>query len=162
MLIRYMKIVLVVFVGLQGFLYVAGNTANWDAAVGAVGYVLSHQENAVYTNQIFPSITSPALVTLALVLIITGEFLVGALSFKGAWDLWKVRKAGALDFNGAKTFAIAGPAMAMIVWFGGFIVIGGALFQMWQSPVGSGSFQGAFIYGGVSALVLLFVSQPDS
>lgn len=161
MSIRILKIILVVFVGLQGWLYVAGNLANWDAAIGAIGYVLGQSGHEVYTNHIFPPITSPALVTLALLTIVTFEFLVGALSLKGAWDLWKARKADAATFNGAKTFAILGAGTAMVTWFGGFVVIGGALFQMWQTPVGTGSFEGAFIYGAVSALVLLFVNSPD-
>ena len=56
----------------------------------------------------------------------------------------------------------AGAGTAMVVWFGGFVVIGGALFQMWQTRVGTGSFEGAFIYGATSALVLLFVYSPDA
>lgn len=161
MAIRFLKILLVACVGLQGWLYVAGNLANWDAATAAVGYVLGMQANEVYPTRIVPAVTDPMLVTAALVVIVIGEFLVGALSMKGAWDLWRVRRRDAARFNAAKTFAVLGPGMAMLVWFGGFIVLGGALFQMWQSPVGAGSFEGAFIYAGWSALVLLFVNMPD-
>lgn len=162
MAIRYFKILLVVFVGLQGWLYVAGNLANWSAGLGAVGYVLGMEGNVVYPTRIIPAVTHPALVTTAFLLIVAGEFLVGALSLKGAWDLWSARRRNAVDFNAAKTYAVLGPAMAMLVWFGGFVVIGGALFQMWQSEVGAGSFEGAFIYAGWSALVLLFVNMPDA
>lgn len=161
MAIRLLKIALVVFVGLQGWLYVAGNIANWDAGHAAVGYVLGMEGHEIYGNHIFPPVTHPALVTLAFVLIISGEFLVGALSLKGAWDLWRARRGGAAEFNAAKNYAVLGAGMAMLVWFGGFVVIGGALFQMWQTQVGGNSFEGAFIYGGVSALVLLFVNNPD-
>lgn len=161
MAIRILKIILVVFVGMQGWLYVAGNLTNWESGLGAVGYVLGMEGHEVYPNHIFPAITNSALVTAAFVTIITGEFLVGALSFKGAWDLWKVRRGSADEFNSAKTFAILGPSMAMVVWFGGFVVIGGALFQMWQTQIGLGSFEGAFIYAAWSALVLLFVNNPD-
>lgn len=162
MAVRMLKIVLVVFVGLQGWFYVAGNIANWDAGLGAVGYVLGMQGHEIYGNHIFPPVTNPALVTIAFVLIIFGEFLVGALSLAGAWRLWQARNGDGRSFNSAKTFAILGAGMAMVVWFGGFVVIGGALFQMWQTQVGSGSFEGAFIYGATSAFVLLFVNSPDS
>lgn len=161
MSVRILKIILVVFVGLQGWFYVAGNIANWESANGAVAYILSMQGNQVYSNAIFPAITSPAMVTIALLLIIAGEFLVGALSLKGAWNLWSARNASAEKFNAAKTVATLGAGMAMVVWFGGFIVIGGALFQMWQSEVGAGSFNGAFIYAASSGLVLLFLNHPD-
>ena len=162
MAIRILKIVLVVFVGLQGWFYVAGNIANWDSGLGAVGYVLGMEGHEIYANHIFPPITSPVLVTIAFLIIISGEFLVGALSLTGAWHLWRARHGGADSFNSAKTFAILGAGMAMVVWFGGFVVIGGALFQMWQTQVGTGSFEGAFIYGATSALVLIFVNTPDS
>ncbi|WIO75260.1 DUF2165 domain-containing protein [Porticoccaceae bacterium LTM1] len=161
MAIRILKIILVIFVGLQGWLYVAGNITNWESGLGAVGYVLGMEGHEVYPNHIFPSITNPALVTIAFITIITGEFLVGALSFKGACDLWKARNGSADEFNSAKTFAILGSGMAMVVWFGGFIVIGGALFQMWQTAIGWNSFEGAFVYAAWSAFVLLFVNSPD-
>ncbi len=161
MAIRYLKIVLVIFVGLQGLLYVAGNLANWDAGLGAVGYVLSMQGHEVYDARIFPAVTGSIGVTLAYLLILTGEFLVGALSLKGAWDLWRARAASAVAFDAAKTYAILGTGMAMVVWFGGFIVIGGALFQMWQTQVGAGSMDDALIFAATGGLVLLIVSRPD-
>lgn len=162
MSIRLLKIVLVVLVGLQGWFYVAGNIANWDAGLSAVGYVLGMEGHEVYASHILPPVTDPTLVTIALLMIISGEFLVGALSLTGAWHLWRVRRNDADSFNSAKTVAILGAGMAMVVWLGGFVVIGGALFQMWQTQVGSGSFEGAFIYGATSTLVLLFVNSPDA
>ena len=161
MAIRYLKIILVVFVGLQGLLYAAGNVANWSAGLGAVGYVLGMQDHEIYAAHIFPSVTSTALVTFAFLAILSGEFLVGALSFKGAWDMWRAR-AGADAFNAAKTYAILGAGMAMVVWFGVFVVIGGALFEMWQTKVGSASFHDAFIFAASGGLVLLIVNNPDS
>lgn len=161
MAIRMLKIILVIFVGLQGLFYVAGNLANWSSGIGAVAYVLGMEGHDVYGTHIFPAITSSALVTIAFLVIVSGEFLVGALSLKGAWDLWQARNGGADEFNSAKTFAILGAGMALVVWFGGFVVIGGALFQMWQTQVGSGSFNGAFVYAVTSGLVLLFVINPD-
>ena len=162
MSIRYLKIALVVFVGLLGLFYVAGNVTNWGAGLGAVAYVVSMQGHEVYTAHIFPPLNHPALVTLAYLIILTGELLVGLLSLKGAWDLWRARHSDAAAFNAAKTYAILGTGMAVVVWFGGFIVIGGALFQMWQTQVGSNSFHDAFIFAAMGGLVLLFVSQSDA
>jgi hypothetical protein len=33
---------------------------------------------------------------------------------------------------------------------------------MWQTQIGTGSFNGAFTYGAVSGIVLLFLNAPDS
>ena len=159
---RYLKIALVVFVGLTGFLFVAGNVANWDAGRGAVAYVLSMEGHEVYGAHIFPPVTNSTLVTLAYLVILAGEFLVGAFSFKGAWDLWGARKESAEIFNAAKIFAVLGTGMAMVVWFGGFIVIGGVLFQMWQTQIGAGSFDDSFILAACGGVVMLFVNAPDA
>lgn len=161
MAIRYLKIILVIFVGLQGWFYVAGNLANWNAGVASVAYVLGMEGHEYYGNHIFPPITNSTLVVLAFVGIVAGELLVGALSLKGAWDLWQVRKAAADAFDSAKTFAILGAGTALVVWFGGFVVLGGGLFQMWQTQIGGNSFDGAFVYAATSGLVLLFVNSPD-
>lgn len=161
MAVRYLKILLVAFVGMQAWLYVAGNTANWESLIGAVGYVVGMQEHVIYPVHIFPAIGSPAAVVVCVLIILTGEFLVGALCLKGAWDLWRARSADAATFNGAKNLALLGTGMALVVWFGGFIVVGGALFQMWQTDIGSGSFRDAFVYAGTGGLILLFVNQPD-
>ena len=162
MSIRYLKIILVVFVGLTGLLFVAGNIANWNAGLESVGYVLSMEGHEIYGSHIFPPVTNSAFVTIAFLLILAGEFLVGALSLKGAWDLWSTRKGSADAFNASKTYAILGTGMALVVWFGGFIVIGGALFQMWQTKIGAGSFHDAFIFAVMGGLVLSFVNTPDA
>lgn len=161
MAIRYLKIALVIFAGLQGWLYVAGNLANWDAGLSGVWYVLGMSGNEIYSARIFPAISNPLLVTLAFLSIISAEFLVGALCMKGAWELWLVRKESASSFNDSKDYALLGTGMGMVVWFGGFIVIGGALFQMWQSEIGAGSFRDAFVFAITSGMVFLMVSRPD-
>jgi predicted small integral membrane protein len=161
MLLRDLKALLAAFVGLQGLVYFAANIANWDAAVGVVGYVLSQQEHAYYAAHIVPAIGSPAAAAAALAVILIGEFLVGAVSLKGAWDLVRARRAPAADYNAAKTWALAGAGVAMLVWFGGFIVIGAGLFQMWQTEIGANSMNGAFTYAAISALAALFIAIED-
>jgi predicted small integral membrane protein len=160
--IRYIKMTLVVFVGLSGVLLVAGNIANWNAGLELVGYVVGMEGHEIYGSHIFPPVTHPVLVTLAYLLILTGESLVGVLSLKGAWDLWLARDENASAFNASKTYAILGTGMAVVVWFGGFVVIGGVLFQMWQTEIGHGSFADAFIFAAAGGLVLLIVNGPDA
>ena len=160
-MIRIVKIILVVFVGLQGLFYFISNAVNWEYAQGAVGAVLSQADAPAYKNTIVPPITNPMLVALATAMIMAGELLVGLISFKGAADLAAKVAAPAVEFNKAKKVAVLGCSMALIVWFCGFLVIGAALFQMWQGAIGAGSFEGAFIYLGSSAFVLLFLNQPD-
>jgi predicted small integral membrane protein len=161
MAIRYSKILLVLFVGLQGWLYVAGNLANWEQGLAAISYVIGMHGHAVYPIHIFPPLTGTGWAVLAFLVILCGEFSVGALSLWGCWKLWTQRKANPAAFHAAKTPAMLGAAMGLVVWFGFFVVIGGALFQMWQTQVGEGSFRGAFIYAITSGMVLLFLQHPE-
>ena len=160
-MIRLLKIIMVVFVSLQGLFYFLSNAFNWASAKVAVGAVLSQADSPFYTNPIVPPITDPTLVAIALAGIMTGELLVGLVSLKGAADMFGKKGAPAADFNAAKKWAIMGCGLAILVWFGIFQVFGAALFQMWQGEIGVSSFEGAFIYHGASALVLIFVNQPD-
>ena len=160
-MIRYLKIILIVFVGLQGFFYFAENIANWEAAKGFVAYVFSLEGHQAYPNALVPAVTSPALVTAALIVIVTGEFLVGLLSFIGAASMFAAAGKRAEAFEASKKFAILGCGMALIVWFGLFTVIGGALFAMWQTPLGDGSLDGSLQYALTSGIVMLFVAMKD-
>lgn len=160
-MIRYLKIVLVVLVGLQGLFYFISNAVNFQYAQGAVGAVLGQADSPAYQNLVIPGITSPAIVTLALIVIMTCELLIGLISFKGAFDMHKAAGGPAEAFNASKKWAIMGCGLALIVWFGFFQVFGAALLQMWQSQVGIGSFEGAFMYHAASALILIFLNQRD-
>jgi len=161
MAIRYLKIVLLICVALQGLLYGIQNIANLDQAFAAVAYVLSNQDHAVYPNSAFPAVTHPVLLWMALVSVLIGEFGAGILGGKGAWDLFANRNAPADVFNSAKTYGILGCGIAVVTWFGLFMVIGGAYFQMWQTQAGDASFSGSFMFMGSSAFVMLFLNMKD-
>lgn len=161
MVIRYLKIVLLICVSLLGLLFAIQNLANLDQAYASLAYVMSNQDHVAYPNSAFPAITSPILIWAALGAVLTGEFGTGFLSAKGAWDLFANRKASAEAFNAAKTFGILGCGVAVITWFGLFMVIGGAYFQMWQTAIGTGSWSGSFYVAGASALVMIFLNMED-
>jgi predicted small integral membrane protein len=160
-MIRHLKIVLIILVGLQGLFYFISNLVNWDYAQIGVGVVLSQADSGFYQNLVAPAITSPLLVKLALIGIMTGELCVGLLCFKGAFDMYLAAGGPSDGFNASKTWAILGCGLALIVWFGIFQVFGAALYQMWQGEVGISSFEGAFMYHAASALILIFVNQKD-
>ena len=162
MAIRYLKIVLVVLVALEGLLYALQNIVNLDAAYQAVLYVVSMQDHSIYPASLGPSFENPVFVWIFLAVIVSGEILVGLIASKGAWNLWTARNATAVEFNTMKTYAILGCGLAMVVWFGLFNVVAGAYFQMWQTAAGALSLEGAFQYGGLSAMIMLFVNMADS
>lgn len=158
---RYLKIALTLSVALLALFYAAHNLANWSAAQAAVGYVLGQQDHAAYPNSLVPAIGSPVAVTGALIAICLGEFTAGACALVGAYRLWSARKAAASEFAAAKRLAVIGSGLAGLVWFLLFAVLGGALFQMWQTQAGAHSLEGAFQFSGLSLLTLIYTSLPE-
>lgn len=161
MAIRMFKIIFTAIVALQALLFAIQNVVNLEAAYQATAYVLGNQDHVAYASSIVPAITSPALIWLALTVILVGEFGAGLLAARGALDLWKNRGAAASEFNAAKHYAIIGCGVSVIVWFGLFMVMAAALFQMWQTEIGAGSYSDAFKIFTASMLVLLFLMQKD-
>ena len=72
------------------------------------------------------AITSPALHHAAYALIIAGELVTGVLLAYGALGLWRARYASAARFAAAKKPVVLGAAASFLVWFVGFMVVGGA------------------------------------
>ncbi len=161
MAIRLLKIVFVMSVSLLCLFYAAQNVANLDACYQAFAYVMGAADHQVYPDSFFPAIQSPAVTWLVLVLVVSLEFAAGLLAAKGAWDLWRARKAPAADFNRAKTYALVGCGLGVVVWLGFFTVFGGALFQMWQTEIGGGSLEGAFQLFVACGLIFLIVNSTD-
>ncbi len=161
MAIRLLKIVFVAFISLLCLFYAAQNVANLDACYQAFAYVLGAVDHQVYPDSIIPALQSPVVIWLVLVLVVALEFVAGLVAAKGVWDLWGARKAPAADFNRAKTYALVGCGLGVVVWLGFFTVFGGALFQMWQTEIGGGSLEGAFQLFVACGLVFLIVNSTD-
>ena len=53
-------------------------------------------------------------------------------------NLDKLIDRHAKDFNAAKDVAVAGLVLGLLLWFGGFLIVGGEWFQMWQSKSWNG------------------------
>jgi predicted small integral membrane protein len=158
---RYLKIALTLTVALLALFYVAHNLANWAAANGAVGYVLSLADHTAYPNSLVPPVHDPAMVMVAVAVICLGEISAGVVSLIGAFQLWRARKADVAAFSAAKRLACLGAGLAALVWFFLFEVIGGALFQMWQTTVGSGSHRDAMSFAILALLTLIYLAQPE-
>lgn len=160
-MIRTIKILLGLSVAGVCLVYGLQNLANLDAALGAVGHVMGRVDQSAYPDSILPPITSPLLIKVGLGLILVGEFSAGLMALKGTWDLWTARGKSASEFHQAKRWIQAAGGVAILTWFGLFHVIGGALFQQWQTVPGDGSLNGAFWLAGSIALIILYITQTD-
>lgn len=156
-MIRMLKIFLVFFIGLHGLIYALQNLVNLNQAHAALGYVLSNEGHEVYPRSMFFSVTNPMLHWCALWLVILGELAIGYFGIKGAWDMFATRQESAERFHAAKKNGVIAAALALLVWFGFFMTFGAAFFQMWQTELGAGSMEGAFMYSMASAITMMFV-----
>jgi predicted small integral membrane protein len=159
---RIIKILLALNMALLCLVYVGQNFFNLDSTFGALAYVLGNTDHQVYPDSFGPTLTSSALVWIAVIVVLGFETISGLVLFKGAMNLAQARNAVPADFQAAKKLVYIGAGLGMLTWFGLFHVMGGALFQMWQTTVGDGSLGGAFWIGGILALSALFIALvPD-
>jgi len=105
------------------------------------------------------ALTSPVAWTLAYWLIILIEALTGIVLAFAAWRLARRLRHPAL-FNAAKAFVVIGVGLGFLLWFTGFMLVGGEWFLMWQSKQWNGQ-EAAFRFYITLLAVGIFVMLPD-
>jgi predicted small integral membrane protein len=158
---RYIKIALAAFASLFCLFYAIQNIVNLGPATWFVGTMAGMEGHEAYPNTFGFAVTSPIVVQLLLWTIILLELAAGALAGKGAIDLFGARNGSADEFNAAKTYALAGPGLAVVIWFGIFGAFGGAFFQMWQVEAGVNALRDAGMFSIQHAAVWLMLRSDD-
>ena len=92
-------------------------------------------------------------------LIIGTEIMIAALCRLGGLRLYRSIQNPAA-FNQAKGLAILGLTLGFLLWFTGFMTIGGEWFLMWQSETANGQ-QAAFRLVMIIAVILIYLTQAD-
>lgn len=158
---RLTKVVMCLVLGIFCLLVAFDNIFDYGTNYAFVQHVLS-MDTTFADNGVkkYRAITEPLVWQIAYAGIITAEGLAGFLFVLGAMKLLKLRRAPAADFNRAKGYAIAGGALAFMIWFFGFMVVGGEWFAMWESKVWNGQ-EAAFRFYMAALAVLIFLNQPD-
>lgn len=160
-MLRTLKIVLVLSVAAWGLLGAFGNLTDWSGAVKAVSAVTSMatiKDGAAS----WQATHSQPLIFIGAAFIPLLKIVSGILCLIGAGHMWRARAGSAQEFQVAKSYALAGCAVALILLFVGWIVIAAVWFELWRSPtLGRSALDTAFRYGGFIALIALFVSVRD-
>jgi predicted small integral membrane protein len=160
-MLRFTKITLIGTVALWGFIGATHNILDWGGTLGAVTAATSMStfEGGAESWQ---ATSNSVVVWLGALFIMLSKVTAAAFCAVGAGRMWSARGADAGTFNAAKELALAGCAIAVIMLFGGFIVIGESWFELWRSDVLRGPvLDGAFRYAGLIALIALFVAAKD-
>ena len=160
-MIRWIKILLALFVALFCLMYALQNLFNLQQGHGFVALMVGMEGHVAYPDHFGPAVQSSILVWLMLGLIIFLELLAGLSAAKGAFDLWRARTLDADTFNASKTWALVGCGLAVLIWFGIFSAIGGAYFQMWQTEAGRGPLTDAAWFSLQNGLAFLIIHARD-
>jgi predicted small integral membrane protein len=158
-IVRLAKAVVCLPVALFGLLVAADNIIDFDMNYAFVQHVLS-MDTIADTRLIGRAITDPAIWRLSYGAIIIGEGVTGLCFLTAAIALLIRLRASPALFQKAKTWAVVGGSVGFLVWFLGFLVIGGEWFQMWQSATWNGQ-QPAFRFVVIILGVLIFIMQPE-
>ena len=157
---RYAKILMTFALAAFCFLVTFTNITDYGSNYAFVQHVLSMDTTFPGNKAMYRAITNPALWTAAYWLIIAGEGITFVLLLAGGFAMLKALRAPALAFERSKRLTIAGATMGFLVWFFGFMVVGGEWFLMWQSETWNGQ-EAAFRFYVAVLGVLIFVNQPD-
>ena len=160
MIARTSKIIMCLCMASFALLCAGDNVFDYGANFDFVRHVLSMDTTFHDPLIMGRAIAAPALWHSGYWLIIAGEAVTGVLFALGAWAMWQARHAPASTFQRAKHWSIAGALAGFLVWFFGFMVVGGEWFAMWQSRTWNGQ-EGAFRFYLTILAVLIFVSQRD-
>lgn len=157
---RYAKIVMTLALAAFCFLVTFTNITDYDSNYAFVQHVLSMDTTFPGNKAMYRAITSPAIWTLAYWSIIAAEGITCILFLIGGLAMLSARREPRAVFDRAKNWVIAGATAGFLVWFFGFMVVGGEWFLMWQSDTWNGQ-DAAFRFYMAILGVLIFVNQPD-
>lgn len=157
---RIAKVVMCLGFGLFGLLVAADNLIDYDTNFEFVRHVLSMDTTFESSRLRSRAVLDPFWWRAAYALIILGEAVMGVLFLVGAARLLGALRAPAARFDAAKSWAISGATLGFALWFGGFMLVGGEWFQMWQSAQWNGQ-EAAFRFYMPLMVGLVFIALPE-
>jgi len=161
MLARYAKIAMTLGLALFAFVVAFSNVTDYGANYPFVQHVLSMDTTFKDPAVTYRAITAPWAWTAGYWLIIAGEALTCVLFALAGRRMFAARGQAAAIFNRSKALVHLAALAGFLVWFAGFMVLGGEWFLMWQSETWNGQ-EAAFRFYVTILLVLVYVIQPDA
>ena len=157
--LRLCKSIICLLLAIFALLVCLNNLLDYNSNYAFVRHTLSMDTVFPSNTLKYRAILDPFVWSLAYGLIIFAEFLTGALLLIGAIWLFK-NIHSPLAFNKAKNWVYLGCLVGFLLWFFGFIVIGGEWFCMWQSEQWNGV-EAAFRFVVIIMLSFLFIAMPE-
>ena len=143
------------------FLVTFSNVTDYGANFAFVQHVLSMDTTFRSPSTAWRAISSPALHHAIYVTIIVWEALCTLLCAVGAVRLARVMSGDMAAFRKAAVPAIVGLTCSNVLWLGGFLMIGGEWFQMWQSSTWNGQQAATRMFLVTTLTLMLIALDPD-
>lgn len=159
-LIRLVKTAMVASTALFALLVAYNNLADYGSNYEFVRHTLSMDTTFPGNALKVRAITSPAVWTLGYWAIIAVEAATGLALAYAAFRLFRARRAPAAVFAAAKPYVVLGVGLGFLLWFTGFMVVGGEWFVMRQSKTWNGQ-DAAFRFYMTLMAVGIFVCLKD-
>jgi len=158
-LARDVKILLILFVALQGLVGGLVNLAGLGNVYDTVARVLSMEGVPSSVPRVFAS-DAPIFIWLGVLWIALLKLITGVTGVMGVFQLLRFRNCSATEFQAAKYWGLLACGVSILMLFGGFVVIGTTMLFMWQTPAGQ-AFEGATYLLVCLGLVALYVNIKD-
>ena len=158
--VRLVKIAMVAATAAFALLVAIDNIVDYGTNYEFVRHTLSMDTTFPDDTLMRRAIKNPTLWSLAYWAIIAAEALTGLVLAWAALRLAAALRGAAFTFNAAKSLVLVGAGVGFLLWFGGFMVVGGEWFAMWQSKTWNGQ-EAAFRFYISLLAVAIFVNQPD-
>jgi predicted small integral membrane protein len=160
MAVRLSKCILVLGVAFFCSLVVFNNFTDYDSNFQFVRHVLQMDTTFPGNQGMWRAINSPAFHHVAYDFVILWESITTVIAWWGGISLLRAMKLPAATFNAAKSPAVAALTLGIVLWFVGFIAVGGEWYLMWQSKIWNGQ-DPAFRLVVILGITLLYVTTPD-
>jgi predicted small integral membrane protein len=150
---------MVLSIGLWALLIGADNLLDYRSNWQFVQHVLS-MDTVFPDNPLrYRAITNPMLQSACYWLIILTQFSAGGICCAGAIQLARTR-CHSEAYGAARTLPSAGLILVFLLYFLGFMVVGGEWFDMWQSSIWNGQAKAVMFITCVTC-VLVVLLQPE-
>lgn len=158
-LLRGIKTLTVASVAVWVSLIAVGNLTDYGSNFMFVSHVMSMDTTFPDSRLTYRAVTSPILHHVAYWLIILIELAIAVLCWWATGAMFRARTSP-VAFRAAKGIATAGYGLALALWVGGFMAIGGEWFAMWQSATWNGQ-NAAFQVAAIVAMFMIFLHVPE-
>ena len=161
MILRLSKTLLVAAVALYYTLMVFNNLTGYGSDYAFVHHVLQMDSTFPGNHGMWRAIHPLWIHAVFFGVIIAWEAVTMLLTWAGTVELLRAVGKPGTAFHDAKTLAIAGLTLSLLMWLVAFLCIGGEWFLMWQSQTWNGQ-EAAFRMFAVVGLIFLLVAMPET